>query len=290
MSLDLKKTGLFIAQLRRAQNLTQSQLARQLGVTDKAVSRWETGRGFPDAGILAPLAQTLGVSVTELVRGESMPIDTSTQAQSDALILETLLRTRRMVRKMVGLLLLLFGAATIAFRFLYVVGQMETTTLVLGVGMVVAGILLLLIKQERLQNDSRAKRRFQIGTVVTLLLALLLQLLPWGVRMVFAAGPETRIVQYCTYFSLLPFGYGNIFPFLTAFLTCMILILLLIPFLRGKAMPRLQMIAFFLTAAAAVLAALSVFLWGHVTLVGAGILAMLIICMGMQFIGNYRVI
>lgn len=68
--MNATKTGSFIAELRRERGLTQRQLAETLLVSDKAVSRWETGRGLPDVENLAALADALGVSVAELLRGE----------------------------------------------------------------------------------------------------------------------------------------------------------------------------------------------------------------------------
>jgi len=56
-----------IAKLRRAKNLTQKQLAKQLSLTDKAISKWETGNGLPDITILPKLATSLGVDVNEIV-------------------------------------------------------------------------------------------------------------------------------------------------------------------------------------------------------------------------------
>lgn len=68
--MDIEKTGAFIKTLRAEKGLTQKELAEKLGCTDKAVSRWETGKGLPDAAILLPLSEQLGVSVNELLRGE----------------------------------------------------------------------------------------------------------------------------------------------------------------------------------------------------------------------------
>ena len=62
--------GAFIAQLRKEHQMTQLELADRLHVTDKAVSKWETGKGFPDLKLLEPLAQTLEVSLVELLQGE----------------------------------------------------------------------------------------------------------------------------------------------------------------------------------------------------------------------------
>ena len=68
--MDAKSTGEFIAALRRERGMTQKELADAIAVTDKAVSRWETGKGYPDVETLAPLAETLGVTVGELLAGE----------------------------------------------------------------------------------------------------------------------------------------------------------------------------------------------------------------------------
>lgn len=68
--MDAKKTGALIAKLRTEMKMTQTDLAERLGVTNKAVSRWETGRGYPDIEILPELAKVLGISVQELLDGE----------------------------------------------------------------------------------------------------------------------------------------------------------------------------------------------------------------------------
>lgn len=68
--MDNIRFGSFVAQLRKERGLTQKELAQRLHVTDKAVSKWETGRGFPDLKLLEPLAQTLEVSLVELLQGE----------------------------------------------------------------------------------------------------------------------------------------------------------------------------------------------------------------------------
>ncbi len=65
-------TGETVRRLRTARRMTQAQLARKLGVTDKAVSKWETARGLPDISLLEPLAAALGVSVPELLSGEQV--------------------------------------------------------------------------------------------------------------------------------------------------------------------------------------------------------------------------
>lgn len=65
-------TGAIIKRLREEKNMTQLALAEKLGVSDKAVSKWETGKGYPDITLIGPIAQTLGVSVMELLSGDEI--------------------------------------------------------------------------------------------------------------------------------------------------------------------------------------------------------------------------
>jgi transcriptional regulator with XRE-family HTH domain len=69
--MDNKKIGDFISTLRKNKNFTQKDLADILGVTDKAVSKWERGAGYPDISMLRPLADALDTSVNELLEGKA---------------------------------------------------------------------------------------------------------------------------------------------------------------------------------------------------------------------------
>ncbi len=71
--LNQEKIGKFIAERRKVQELTQRQLAEQLCVSDKAVSKWETGRSMPDNALLLDLCAMLSISVNELLSGELLP-------------------------------------------------------------------------------------------------------------------------------------------------------------------------------------------------------------------------
>ena len=70
--MDQIKIGKFIQVCRKEKNLTQSGLAEKLNVTNKAISRWETGRGMPDSSLLLELCNLLGISVNELLSGEKI--------------------------------------------------------------------------------------------------------------------------------------------------------------------------------------------------------------------------
>ncbi len=84
--MDNIQFGAFVAQLRKEKGLTQKELADLLNVTDKAVSKWETSKGFPDVKLLEPLAQALGVSLVELMRGKRQEAETLTVAEAGAVV------------------------------------------------------------------------------------------------------------------------------------------------------------------------------------------------------------
>lgn len=71
--MDQMKIGSFIAARRKERGWTQSQLAEQLGITDKAVSKWENGKSMPDLSLFLPLCSLLGISLNELMAGEMIP-------------------------------------------------------------------------------------------------------------------------------------------------------------------------------------------------------------------------
>lgn len=70
--MDPYVTGAVVKQLREKNRLTQAELAGRLGVSDKTVSKWETGRGYPDISLLEPIAEVFGISLTELLSGHTI--------------------------------------------------------------------------------------------------------------------------------------------------------------------------------------------------------------------------
>ncbi len=79
--MDQIKSGRFLAACRKEKDLTQRQLAELLHVSDKTVSKWETGKGLPEAQLMLPLCEALGISVNELLSGERL---TETEYQRKA--------------------------------------------------------------------------------------------------------------------------------------------------------------------------------------------------------------
>lgn len=137
--MDAKITGCFIAQLRKELGLTQKELAEKLEVTDKAISRWETGKGLPDTSLLKPLAEILGVSVGELLSGKRMD-DSQIKSQADHIILESLSYEERQ-EKWKGILRYVFLGILVALGgmfFSMVVARFATSkdaAVSLGIGM-----------------------------------------------------------------------------------------------------------------------------------------------------------
>ena len=81
------KIGRFIAESRKKANLTQVQLAEKLGITDKAISKWERGVAMPDTSIMLELCDILGISVKELLSGERIDMEKNDQ-KNEQLLLE----------------------------------------------------------------------------------------------------------------------------------------------------------------------------------------------------------
>ena len=106
-------TGKFIAHKRREKNLTQEQLAEKLGVSNKTVSKWETGKCMPDYSVVKALCDELEITVAELMDGESAG-DKSVRGYDDEQIMDLLKRTQELEKQknlLYGILLIVMGIA-----------------------------------------------------------------------------------------------------------------------------------------------------------------------------------
>ncbi len=103
--MDNRLTGSFISQRRRELGFNQKQLAEKLNITDKAVSKWETGRSAPDISMLEPLAEALDVSVVEILKGEKIENEELIPA-SDEVIVKTMKKDKRKLKLAVAVILL----------------------------------------------------------------------------------------------------------------------------------------------------------------------------------------
>lgn len=257
--------------------MTQAELAERLGVTFQAVSRWETGRGFPDISLLEPLAKALDLSVTALINGACEPADENScsdaandkQAERDRALLDTLREGLRMMRTAIGILLLLFG-----------IGALLTVT---SGNIVLPAILLLALAFLFLFGGKlfaffggwmmkRYRLFFRILSRIAPLAALVLEIIPGGAVLIFGSPEGSLPPSYYSCFSLTPFGYANFWPLLTALITCALIligILSELPHFRGAFRTPLFVLAF----VGFVLSVMPIFFFGtrYYTAIAAGI-------------------
>ncbi len=109
-------TGKFISQKRKEKNLTQEQLAEKLGVSNKTVSKWETGKCMPDYSVVKSLCEELEISVAELMDGEAAE-EKSVRTYDEEQIMDLLRRTQELEKQkntLYGIVLIVMGIALLA--------------------------------------------------------------------------------------------------------------------------------------------------------------------------------
>ena len=105
------RIGKFIAKCRKEKNMTQSELAEKLGVTDKSIGNWENARCMPDLSLFKPLCDELGITINELLSGEKISKD-KYQEKFEENIVNTINYSTKKINNysnVIGLLLVIFG-------------------------------------------------------------------------------------------------------------------------------------------------------------------------------------
>ncbi len=138
--MDQNKTGKFIAGERKRKALTQKQLAEMLGISDKTISKWERGGGFPEVSLLLPLCRELDITVNELLAGERVAEEDYKKKAEENMM--NLVKEAQESRKKIILSALVAALAILAALPLVVVaGALEMETwlrcLLIGIGLVV---------------------------------------------------------------------------------------------------------------------------------------------------------
>ncbi|MBQ8085361.1 MAG: helix-turn-helix transcriptional regulator [Lachnospiraceae bacterium] len=140
--MDQIKIGKFIASCRKEQGMTQAALAEKLGISDRAVSKWETAKSLPDAGIMLELCELLNINVNELLSGERIMTDTYNKKAE-----ENLLAMRREVdeknRQLLNLEILIVAPATIAGLLLCGVAAYVEMPTGLRAGLIVFAVVMI---------------------------------------------------------------------------------------------------------------------------------------------------
>lgn len=121
------KIGKFIAECRKGKKLTQAQLAEQLGITDRAVSKWETGKSMPDASIMLDLCNILEISVNELLCGEVIEMK-DYNAKAEEKLLEMAKREESCNKRLILAMYLLVIISTLAFTTIITLTMQFVTT------------------------------------------------------------------------------------------------------------------------------------------------------------------
>ena len=109
--MNQKKIGIFIASSRKKKNMTQSELAEKLGVSDKSIGNWENGRNMPDLSLFKPLCDELGITINDLLSGDKISKDKYQEKLEENIVNTIDYSTNRMNKynNLVGLLLVIFG-------------------------------------------------------------------------------------------------------------------------------------------------------------------------------------
>lgn len=117
--MDQIMIGAFLAKKRKEKNMTQAALAGQLEVSNKTISKWETGKCMPDYSIIEPLCKELGITVAELLDGEEME-DNSVRTYDDSQVLELIKRVQALENQrtsLYGFLLMVMGLALLILHY-----------------------------------------------------------------------------------------------------------------------------------------------------------------------------
>ena len=127
--MNQEKIGKFILKLRKEKNMTQQELADKIGVTDRAISKWENGRGMPDLSLMKPLCEELGITINELISGEKLD-KKEYKEKSEENIINTISysdnkikKTKTLFKAIVSILIIIF--VSLAFMFIIDVRRMN---------------------------------------------------------------------------------------------------------------------------------------------------------------------
>lgn len=171
--MDNKKFGQFILSLRKEKGWTQLELAEKLNVTDKAVSKWERGVGFPDIKMIEPLAEVFDVSILEIMRSERMneqPIQMESAAEAIGNMIDIVTFQRKIERRNILITIISF---TMIVMLIFLIDTMQwegfimicLPIIMLGTGIYLIGL-----------SIHRARQKLTYST--TLILGILALLFP----------------------------------------------------------------------------------------------------------------
>ena len=136
--MDQIRSGRLIAEERKKKGYTQRQLAEKLNISDKTISKWECGNGFPEVSLLLPLCDELGITVNDLLSGEIVPREDYQKKAENNMV--EMIREREANKKQFTLTLLLGGVSLVAFLTLLIVVCVYTDVIPLTVKLILLAI------------------------------------------------------------------------------------------------------------------------------------------------------
>ena len=140
--MDQIKIGKFIASCRKEQGMTQAVLAEKLGISDRAVSKWETGKSLPDSGIMLELCELLKINVNELLSGERIMVE-SYDKRAEENLLEMKRQVEEKNRQLLRMEYMIGGPATITALVLCIVAAYAQMPNWLRIGLIAFAFVLL---------------------------------------------------------------------------------------------------------------------------------------------------
>ena len=138
------KVGKFIAECRKNKNMTQAELANKLNITDRAISKWETGKGMPDSSIMLELCNELDISVNELLSGEVIKMEKYNQKAEENL-LEMKKQKEETDREMLRLEIVIGYISTITFLILVFIASFVEMHPVIRILLIIGGSIVFAI-------------------------------------------------------------------------------------------------------------------------------------------------
>ncbi|MDD6656052.1 MAG: helix-turn-helix transcriptional regulator [Lachnospiraceae bacterium] len=142
--MDQIKIGKFIAACRKEKGYTQASLAEELGITDRAVSKWETGKSLPDSSIMLELCELLSINVNELLKGEHMDMEEYAKA-SQEIILDFKKRDEEKTRFLLKVETSMGILVVIAFSTIILMGAyLMNENHILGTGLILLSLVFLI--------------------------------------------------------------------------------------------------------------------------------------------------
>ena len=142
--MNQEKIGKFIASCRKEQELTQAVLAEKLGITDRAVSKWETGRSLPDASIMPELCAILNININELFTGERIGMD-QYKEMAEQHLLEMRKHEELANKKLLSLEVVIGYISSISFFLMIFAGSYAVTNIWWRVALIGAGFIIFII-------------------------------------------------------------------------------------------------------------------------------------------------